>query len=272
MGLSHTRLEVADKKPDTGDIIVGELAINMEDALLYTKKTDGTIISVGGSGGAIAAFSGYKNLVINGEVTRINQRGFDGSSFVDGNYCWDRWKASATAMVQIIEDTNYKYSTKYTLSGDGVITETLTSPASGDWTIPEVPRTATNIQLEEGSVATSFEKRPIGLELSLCQRYYEDSKYGGTTGGACNGTFVGNVASSSDDFTGVEFSEPKRVVPTVVVRTSDNLVIGSVGKWNNYATNIPATANVTEYRIVKIVTSAVFDYGITYNYTADAEL
>ena len=29
------------------------------------------------------------------------------------------------------------------------------------------------VQLEEGSVATPFEHRPIGLELSLCQRYYE---------------------------------------------------------------------------------------------------
>ena len=32
--------------------------------------------------------------------------------------------------------------------------------------------TILNIQLEEGSVATPFEQRPIGLELSLCQRYY----------------------------------------------------------------------------------------------------
>ena len=30
----------------------------------------------------------------------------------------------------------------------------------------------TGWQLEEGSVATPFEQRPIGLELSLCQRYY----------------------------------------------------------------------------------------------------
>lgn len=29
-----------------------------------------------------------------------------------------------------------------------------------------------NVQLEEGSVGTSFEQRPYGLELSLCQRYY----------------------------------------------------------------------------------------------------
>lgn len=30
----------------------------------------------------------------------------------------------------------------------------------------------TDVQLEEGPVATPFERRPIGLELSLCQRYY----------------------------------------------------------------------------------------------------
>jgi hypothetical protein len=29
------------------------------------------------------------------------------------------------------------------------------------------------VQLEEGEVATPFEQRPISLELSLCQRYYE---------------------------------------------------------------------------------------------------
>ena len=32
----------------------------------------------------------------------------------------------------------------------------------------------TDIQLEEGSVATPFERRPLGLELALCQRYYQN--------------------------------------------------------------------------------------------------
>jgi hypothetical protein len=37
------------------------------------------------------------------------------------------------------------------------------------------------LQLEEGSVATPFENRPYGLELSLCQRYYEKFNYGGSS-------------------------------------------------------------------------------------------
>jgi hypothetical protein len=39
--------------------------------------------------------------------------------------------------------------------------------------------TITGVQLEEGSLATAFEQRPIGTELALCQRYY----WRPTTGG-----------------------------------------------------------------------------------------
>ena len=34
----------------------------------------------------------------------------------------------------------------------------------------------TGVQLEVGSVATDFEQRPYGLELSLCQRYYQSHR------------------------------------------------------------------------------------------------
>jgi len=44
------------------------------------------------------------------------------------------------------------------------------------------------MQLEEGSVATPFEQRPYGLELSLCQRYYETTNAGVSNPNA--GTFT----------------------------------------------------------------------------------
>lgn len=46
------------------------------------------------------------------------------------------------------------------------------------------------VQVEEGSVATPFEQRPIGLERSLCERYYQTGSYGGTTVCYATGTWI----------------------------------------------------------------------------------
>jgi hypothetical protein len=60
------------------------------------------------------------------------------------------------------------------------------------------------VQLEEGSVATPFEQRPIGLELSLCERYFKSSReYIGS------GTYNGFVTVSSI------FGTSMRVTPTI---------------------------------------------------------
>lgn len=60
------------------------------------------------------------------------------------------------------------------------------------------------VQLEEGSVATPFEQRPYGLELSLCERYFKSSReYIGS------GTYNGLVTASSI------FGTTMRVTPTL---------------------------------------------------------
>ena len=64
------------------------------------------------------------------------------------------------------------------------------------------------VQLEEGSVATPFEQRPYGLELSLCQRYYEVVFLNRLTGT----TYKFNGDTSSNP---VAFATTKRVVPTI---------------------------------------------------------
>jgi hypothetical protein len=66
-----------------------------------------------------------------------------------------------------------RYSATFTLSGaatTGVQIEFFVNNfTSGTFDINEV-------QLEPGPVATPFERRPIGTELALCQRYYETGR------------------------------------------------------------------------------------------------
>ena len=76
-------------------------------------------------------------------------------------------------MTQVIETGSFKPNTVYTLSINGATLTQITSPASGNWSV-DVNFTGTNtVQLEEGPIATPFEIRPAGIEVALCQRYYQ---------------------------------------------------------------------------------------------------
>ena len=61
------------------------------------------------------------------------------------------------------------------------------------------------VQVEPGAVATAFERRPIGTELSLCQRYYE-------TGSV---SFCWNAGTPTDIKVTRAFVVTKRAAPTV---------------------------------------------------------
>lgn len=77
------------------------------------------------------------------------------------------------------------------------------------------------VQLEEGSVATPFENRPYGLELSLCQRYYEVSGVDGavpTASGFQSGTYIKLFGL---------WKAQKRISPTVLIIGSPSLTLVS---------------------------------------------
>lgn len=81
----------------------------------------------------------------------------------------------------------------------------------------------TGWQLEEGSIATPFEQRPIGLELSLCQRYFRSGNAGPTgqgEGGAAN--FMGAVFSGSEYGVTIPFDTEMRIDPTIIATDSYN--------------------------------------------------
>jgi hypothetical protein len=136
----------------------------------------------------------------------------------------------------------------------------------------------TGVQLEKGSVATSFDYLPYGTELMLCQRYYEKS-YGidvvpGSFNVASNWNGVGGQAYPRAI---TEFKVDKRATPTLVIYADSDGTTGNVNIWNNGT-------------VLKVVASNIFittkfigpegDYNITlstrasmyYNWTVSAEL
>ena len=67
----------------------------------------------------------------------------------------------------------------------------------------------TGVQLEKGSTATSFDYRPYGTELALCQRYYEfiDGVYSTNYNGSLNRNDISNLV----------WKVTKRAIPTLAI-------------------------------------------------------
>ena len=68
------------------------------------------------------------------------------------------------------------------------------------------------VQLEEGTSATPFEIRPVGTELSLCQRYFEKVQYS-------IGAVAGTVVNRGTRFP-FRFAADKRATPSVTISSS----------------------------------------------------
>ena len=140
------------------------------------------------------------------------------------------------------------------------------------------------VQLEEGPVATPFEHRPFGLELSLCQRYYEKSFSLGTT--PANGTGETSVVytqiqSGYGMKFPVTFKTRKRAAgPTIVVYNPYDTTpfrVADVAGTNDALTHTQV-GHITETGFTVTAYSnpvAIPDYTgqpVSFNWTADAEL
>ena len=87
----------------------------------------------------------------------------------------------------------------------------------------------TGVQLEKGTVATPFEIRPYGVELQLCQRYWEQSYAIGTAAGTAsvNG-FIG-FSGSTDSTGAMSFAWPYKVAKRIAVTPTFYTYTGSSG-------------------------------------------
>ncbi len=215
-------------------------AAQIADAAVTTAKLADAAVTTAKLAFDGGALSGMRNLIINGNPV-INQRVYvSGTATAGANqYTLDRWRvvtsgqsvswtdsagirtvtAPAGGMEQVIEALN-NLGGVHTLSWTGTATATVNgaSVANGgqvtltgntDVTIRMLGGTWSQLQLEQGSIATPFERRQYGAELALCQRYYEAETAGGPTNN--DGLFSAGAAATA--FTA--FNTTKRATPTM---------------------------------------------------------
>jgi hypothetical protein len=219
------------------------LGVTVASGLTQSMYCDGTNVVASGalfdSVTNMGSAAGTKNLIINGNPV-INQRAYVSGTATSGanQYTLDRWRVVVSGQAlswtdsagirtvtfpvgggeQVIEALN-NLGGVHTLSWTGTATATVngTSVANGgqvtltggtNVTIRMSGGTASQIQLEPGSVATPFERRSYGQELALCQRYFYMIP-AGTYGFACPST--GGFAA----YQSYVFKQTMRVPPTI---------------------------------------------------------
>ena len=134
------------------------------------------------------------------------------------------------------------------------------------------------VQLERNLQPTPFEQRPIGVELALCQRYYENSYDNGVAIGTLSATGSTAViySSASGAGTGFRFMVRKRVTPAVRGYPYTTGTNNGVGYWTSAsdATNRAVTfGNISPNGMRYFtLTGATVNSWYEGHYEADAEL
>jgi len=136
------------------------------------------------------------------------------------------------------------------------------------------------VQLEEGTVATPFEHRPIGTELSLCQRYYATSIPQGYTISnfptGADGAHM--IASGTNDLFGyIPFPVEMRARPTTYIYSSVNRAAGSIRRvtdGSDFAVSgyQPGTSNNKSLVYFNGLSGVSANQQFTFHYVAISEL
>ena len=116
----------------------------------------------------------------------------------------------------------------------------------------------TGVQLEKGSTATSFDYRPYGTELALCQRYYEATTNNSTM------IFSGDVTTANDYYVYGNWVVPKRASPTFTSTISAQSGFSS-------STTSP-TVSISSWSVASTSTATGARKYYFFGYTASSEL
>lgn len=137
----------------------------------------------------------------------------------------------------------------------------------------------TGVQFEVGSYATTFERRPFGTELALCQRYFQKSYQQSDAVGTVtqNGMFRMYMNGLSNFTVGqynIFFKTSMRTLPTVVGYSPET---GASGKFRDYNapndkdfTSLYTTTEFSSWQNASITATTTPNIGA--QWTANAEL
>ena len=137
----------------------------------------------------------------------------------------------------------------------------------------------TGVQLEVGTVATSFDYRDYGRELILCQRYFETVYPSGIVPGAANYLYVEYSTCTATNATGYlegtfKYTVVKRASPTITAWD----VAGNIGKCSYYVSGVTQndktiTVNGTSNKHITWYSDNVSTKGgVVFGWSASAEL
>lgn len=139
----------------------------------------------------------------------------------------------------------------------------------------------TGVQLEQNYQPTPFEQRPYGVELALCQRYYEKSYADATAPGTSTFTRLVTMTGSAGSATTGEiignyyWAAVKRVAPTVAWYDhsgNSNRVTRLQYGVANHANNVASAGTVTERMAVVSSLSGNTGQSLQFHFVADVEL
>lgn len=243
----------------------------------------------------------FRNKIINGNFV-INQRAVSGTvTLAAGAYGHDRWKAgasgctytfatvenkttitiSAGSLVQVIEGINLQSGT-HILSWQGTAQGKIGAGSYGasgvtglaiggtNMTVEFGTGTLSLVQLESGNIATVFEQRFIGTELSLCQRYYQS-----------NMNTMCNLCFPTESLAHVFYVHPNfcvlmRIPPTVTIYSFNKTVnkIASATGADISPTVSSVLVGINGIRIITLSDNASLTLGAPclFYFTANAEL
>jgi hypothetical protein len=243
-GIVDTKLATITTAGKVANSATTATSANTANAIV-ARDANGSVGVAALNGGPLA---GFRNLLINANPI-INQRSYvSGTNTTGANqYTLDRWRvvtsgqnitfsdsagirtvtAPAGGVEQVVEAGSVIGGT-YTLSWTGTATATVNggSVVSGgtvtltgnqNATVRFSNGTFSLAQLEVGSVNTAFERRPIGIEVALCQRYFCTLADNELQGGSITRRYA--AGSTTYSAGGGNFPVEMRIAPTATIPT-----------------------------------------------------